>query len=82
MPPKKRRVVKRKKTIPKISELKAVANSHGMTVWEYVNHLAQMNRDHTGKRNRSAYLDMGPEVYNHQTGLYDRAKKGIKKKEN
>lgn len=72
--PKKKRIVRRKKAIPKIEELKAIANSHGMTVQEYVNHLAQMNRDHTGKRNKSAFLNL-PEVYKMKTGLYDRSKK-------
>jgi hypothetical protein len=79
MSKKKRKIVRYKKPrIPSLSELKAAANERGMTTKEYVDHLAQLNRDHTGKRNRSASLDLGPEPYINNRGSYDRVEKGIR----
>jgi hypothetical protein len=57
---KKRRIVKRKKTIPKIEDLKRIANSRGMTTKELVDYYCSMNADKTNYRNKSVSYDMGP----------------------
>lgn len=78
---KKRRIVRVKKTpLPSFEDLKALANAKGMTTKEYVDHLAQLNRDFTGKRNKSATYDLGPEPWKTKRGSYDRTEKGIKKR--
>jgi len=55
-----RRVVRRIKRIPTLTELTHEAHSRGMTVKEYVDMLNQLNRNHEGKRNLSATYDKKP----------------------
>lgn len=68
-----RRVKIKKPKIPETPrEVLERAHSLGMTAREYVDHLAQLNRDHKGKRNNRATYNMGPEPWKTKTGSYKR----------
>jgi hypothetical protein len=62
-PGKIRRVVRRKKHIPKISELYEESSRLGMTVKEYVDYLNAMHMDRSKRRNNSSTYDLGPIPY-------------------
>ena len=78
---KKRRIVRIKKPqIPQTpADIRLIAHDKGMTTREYVEHLAQLNRDPSLKHNRSATYNMGPEPWLTENGSYDRVEKGIRK---